>query len=79
MLKDKRVYTGRPLFVDGVAAAMGLVLARLARTKSPNITQPPTPEQIAARERADWNAEVARRKAEKQAKKGGQHGDTRSN
>lgn len=66
MLKDKRVYTGRPLFVDGGVAVMGFVLAFLAQPKRLHIPKPPTPAQIAARERADWNAEVALRKAKKQ-------------
>ena len=74
MLKFKRAYTHGPLFGGDGAEAVALGMALLAQAKRPRIQKPPTVAQLLKLEQSDWNAEVDRRKAEKQEKKGGQHG-----
>ena len=75
MLKFKRAYTGGPLFGGDGAEAIALGIALLAQVKKrPQTPKPPTPAQIAAGERSDWNAEVARRKAENNRRRSIEHG-----
>jgi len=49
-----------------IRTAGNVYYSNRARTVS---TVPPTPEQIAHRERANWNAAVERRKAERNARR----------
>lgn len=57
--------------VDPLVAMTALMLGarHQRRTEGRRPAPPPTPEQLARRERNEWNAEVERKKAERQERR----------